>query len=80
MRLLFQEPPDMCLTLNQNLKLFIASCSEELGTFPRIGELSKASNDQGSLELGLSQWKVDTLTAVKELRSMILKVWLVLLH
>lgn len=41
--------------------------SEELGTF------SKASNDQGSLELGLSQWKVDTLAAVKELRSMILK-------
>ncbi|KAE8125898.1 hypothetical protein FH972_020663 [Carpinus fangiana] len=47
--------------------------SEEFGTFPRVGELSKASNDQGNLELGLSQWKVDTLAAVNELRSMILK-------
>ncbi|XP_062157685.1 uncharacterized protein LOC133865314 isoform X2 [Alnus glutinosa] len=72
-----EEREDFIAALESRF-LFLAAdarstLSEELGTFPRIGELSKASNDQGSLELGLSQWKVDTLTAVKELRSMILK-------
>ncbi|GAV87235.1 hypothetical protein CFOL_v3_30661 [Cephalotus follicularis] len=51
--------------------------SEESGIFPGLWENSEASNVQGSLELGLSQWKVQGLAALKvgaaELYSMVLK-------
>ncbi|KAK7861431.1 hypothetical protein CFP56_011201 [Quercus suber] len=47
--------------------------SEESRTFLSLGEFSKTSNDQGSLEFGLSQWKLHALSAMKELRSMMLR-------
>ncbi|KAJ8753701.1 hypothetical protein K2173_026377 [Erythroxylum novogranatense] len=51
--------------------------SEESGTFPGLWGTSKASNGQVSLELGLSQQKVQAFAALKlgvaELQSMILK-------
>ncbi|KAM3750809.1 hypothetical protein ACB098_04G062100 [Castanea mollissima] len=46
---------------------------EESRTFLSLGDLSKTSNDQGSLEFGLSQWKLHALSAMKELRSMMLR-------
>lgn len=47
--------------------------SEESRTFLSLWDLSKTSYDQGSLELGLSQWKVHALAAMKELQTMILR-------
>ncbi|XP_039011061.1 uncharacterized protein LOC120140078 isoform X2 [Hibiscus syriacus] len=51
--------------------------SEESGTFPGLWENNNISNIQNSLELGLSQWKVQVLAAGKvgtaEFQSMILK-------
>ncbi|KAK2979086.1 hypothetical protein RJ640_022568 [Escallonia rubra] len=51
--------------------------SEASGSSPRAWESSEASDSQGSLELGLSQWKVQAGAALKfgtvELRSLILK-------
>uniref|UniRef100_A0A5B6ZAE0 Uncharacterized protein n=2 Tax=Davidia involucrata TaxID=16924 RepID=A0A5B6ZAE0_DAVIN len=51
--------------------------SEESGTFPSSWASSKTSNSHGSLELGLSQWKVQAVSALRvgaeELRSIILK-------
>ncbi|KDP30731.1 hypothetical protein JCGZ_15532 [Jatropha curcas] len=51
--------------------------SEEIGTFPGTWELPEFSNDQGSLEHGLRQWKGASLDALKlglgELQSMFLK-------
>ncbi|XP_004301233.1 PREDICTED: uncharacterized protein LOC101312837 [Fragaria vesca subsp. vesca] len=51
--------------------------SEESGSFEDLLEFSEPSDGQNSLELGLSQWKVQALTALKvgaaELRSMFLK-------
>jgi hypothetical protein len=54
------------------------SYSEQSGTFPGLWELSKTSDDQGSLGIGLSQEKVQALAAQKlgaaDLQSIILKV------
>ncbi|KAG4137339.1 hypothetical protein ERO13_D07G065800v2 [Gossypium hirsutum] len=51
--------------------------SEESGTFPGLWEHNNISNIQNSLELGLSQWKVQVLAAGKvgatEFQSMVLK-------
>ncbi|KAA8542917.1 hypothetical protein F0562_024069 [Nyssa sinensis] len=51
--------------------------SEESGTFPSSLASFKTSNSHGSLELGLSQWKVQAVAALRvgaeELRSIILK-------
>ncbi|XVF09372.1 hypothetical protein REPUB_Repub07fG0087200 [Reevesia pubescens] len=51
--------------------------SEESGTFPGLWENNNISNIRNSLELGLSQWKVQVLAAGKvgaaEFQSMILK-------
>ncbi|XP_021801039.1 uncharacterized protein LOC110745260 [Prunus avium] len=51
--------------------------SEESGSFQGLLEFSEPSDAQHSLQLGLSQWKVQALTALKvsatELRSMFLK-------
>ncbi|XP_050256713.1 uncharacterized protein LOC126702125 isoform X1 [Quercus robur] len=47
--------------------------SEESRNFLSLGDFSKTSNDQGSLEFGLSQWKLHALSAMKELRSMMLR-------
>ncbi|GMI76594.1 hypothetical protein like AT1G73470 [Hibiscus trionum] len=51
--------------------------SEESGTFPGLWENNNISNIQNSLELGLSQWKVQVLAAGKvgaaEFQSMVLK-------
>ncbi|XP_021907688.1 uncharacterized protein LOC110822002 isoform X2 [Carica papaya] len=51
--------------------------SEELGNFPGFSENSGSSNFEGSLEVGLSQWKVQAVAALKvgakELQSMILR-------
>ncbi|XP_022738836.1 uncharacterized protein LOC111291399 isoform X4 [Durio zibethinus] len=51
--------------------------SEESGTFPGLWESNNISNIQNSLELGLSQWKVQVLAAGKVgaagLQSIILK-------
>ncbi|KAK3020728.1 hypothetical protein RJ639_046012, partial [Escallonia herrerae] len=51
--------------------------SEASGSSPRAWENSEASDSQGSLELGLIQWKVQAGVALKfgtvELRSLILK-------
>ncbi|KAK3025918.1 hypothetical protein RJ639_041308 [Escallonia herrerae] len=51
--------------------------SEASGSSPRAWESSEASDSQGSLELGLSQWKVQAGAALKfgtvKLRSLILK-------
>ncbi|CAL9031768.1 unnamed protein product [Prunus brigantina] len=50
---------------------------EESGSFQGLLEFSEPSDAQHSLQLGLSQWKVQALTALKvsatELRSMFLK-------
>ncbi|ONI09455.1 hypothetical protein PRUPE_5G239500 [Prunus persica] len=52
--------------------------SEESGSFQGLLEFSEPSDAQHSLQLGLSQWKVQALTALKvsatELRSMFLKL------
>ena len=56
--------------------------SEQSGTFPSSWENSYTSDGRGSLELGLSQWKVQAIAALKvgaeELSSVILKVLLFL--
>ncbi|CAN0904040.1 hypothetical protein LINGRAHAP2_LOCUS22857 [Linum grandiflorum] len=52
--------------------------SEESGTFPGLWESSKPIDGQGSLELGLSTWKLQGLGALKEvveeLQPIILKL------
>lgn len=57
--------------------------SEESGTFPGLWENNNVSNIQNSLELGLSQWKVEVLAAGKvgaaAFQSIILKVFILLL-
>ena len=63
-----------------DLKFSLHSCSEESRTFLSLGDFSKTSNDQSSLEFGLSQWKLHVLSAMKELRSMMLRVQLVILQ
>lgn len=67
-----------------NSKLVFRICSEESGALPKSWENSKASTSHGNLELGLSQWKVQAVAALgagaRELRSIILKVWLLLLQ
>ncbi|KAG8488104.1 hypothetical protein CXB51_018279 [Gossypium anomalum] len=54
-----------------------STLSEESGTFPGLWENNNISNIQNSLELGLSQWKVQVLAAGKvgatEFQSMVLK-------
>ncbi|KAH7851363.1 hypothetical protein Vadar_010585 [Vaccinium darrowii] len=51
--------------------------SEESGTLPSSWESSKISNNHGSLEVGLSQWKVQASSALRvgaaELRTVFLK-------
>ncbi|KAM7479585.1 hypothetical protein LguiA_027798 [Lonicera macranthoides] len=51
--------------------------SEDFGNFAASWERSKTSDSQSSLELGLSQWKVQAVAALKagavDLRSMIVK-------
>ncbi|CAI0472824.1 unnamed protein product [Linum tenue] len=51
--------------------------SEESGTFPGLWELSKPLDSEGGVELGLDQWKVQGLGALKhvveELQPIILK-------
>lgn len=80
-----------CLTRSFSLrkyfdisKLVFRICSEESGALPKSWENSKASTSHGNLELGLSQWKVQAVAALgaraRELRSIILKVWLLLLQ
>lgn len=53
-------------------------CSEASGVFPGLWENSEVSEAKGSLELGLSKWKVELLAALQvgatEVQSMILKV------
>lgn len=55
-----------------------ALCSEESGTLPSSWESSKISSSHGSLEVGLSQWKVQASSALRvgaaELRTIFLKV------
>ena len=63
-----------------DLKFSLHSCSEESRNFLSLGDFSKTSNDQGSLEFGLSQWKLHALSAMKELQSMMLRVQLVILQ
>ncbi|XP_010537512.1 PREDICTED: uncharacterized protein LOC104812180 [Tarenaya hassleriana] len=50
---------------------------EESGIFPGLWESSELSDVKGSLELGLSKWKVELLAALKvgavEVQSMVLK-------
>lgn len=62
------------------LHLLQEYASEESGVFPGSWENSEASDAQNSLELGLSQWKVQALAAFNagavELKSMMLKVYL----
>ena len=57
--------------------------SEESGTFPGLWENNNISDVQNSLELGLSQWKVQVLAAGKVgavgFQSMILKVFILFL-
>ena len=53
------------------MDLFPSFYSEELGA-----SRSSTSDTEGGLELGLSGWKVQALSALKELRSMILKVFI----
>lgn len=59
------------------LHLLQEYASEESGVFPGSWENSEASDAQNSLELGLSQWKVQALAAFNagavELKSMMLK-------
>ncbi|XP_031280072.1 uncharacterized protein LOC116138507 isoform X1 [Pistacia vera] len=59
------------------LHLLQEYASEESGVFPGLWENSKAIDIQNTLELGLSQWKVQGLAFMKvgaaELKSMILK-------
>lgn len=54
------------------------SCREESGNYPGLLDTCTASDGQGSLQFGLSQWKVQSLAALKvgaeDLRSIILKV------
>ncbi|XP_060969399.1 uncharacterized protein LOC133036712 isoform X3 [Cannabis sativa] len=47
--------------------------SEELEAFPGLLEFSGASNAEGGLEFGLSRWKVQALSALKDVRSVVLK-------
>ncbi|XP_062111021.1 uncharacterized protein LOC133822635 isoform X2 [Humulus lupulus] len=47
--------------------------SEELEAFPGLLEFSRTSNAEGGLELGLSRWKVQALSALKDVRSVVLK-------
>ncbi|ESR54572.1 hypothetical protein KPL70_007569 [Citrus sinensis] len=60
------------------LHLLQEYASEESGVFPGSWENSEASDAQNSLELGLSQWKVQALAAFNagavELKSMMLKL------
>lgn len=60
------------------LNLLQEYASEESGVFPGSWENSEASDAQTSLELGLSQWKVQALAAFNagavELKSMMLKL------
>ncbi|XP_031280074.1 uncharacterized protein LOC116138507 isoform X3 [Pistacia vera] len=60
------------------LHLLQEYASEESGVFPGLWENSKAIDIQNTLELGLSQWKVQGLAFMKvgaaELKSMILKL------
>lgn len=64
------------VVMNSNESL--PPCSEESARFEGLLEFSEPSDPQNSLEFGLSQWKVQALTALKvgaaELRSMFLKV------
>lgn len=54
-----------------------ALCSDESGTLPSSWESSKLANSHGSLEVGLSHWKVQAASALRvgaaELRAVILK-------
>lgn len=54
--------------------------SDESGTFPGLWENNNISNIQNSLEVGLSQWKVQVIAAAKVgaagFQSMILKVFI----
>lgn len=64
------------------LSLLTYPCSEASGIFPGLWDSSQASEVQGSLEVGLSKWKVELLAALEvgasEVQSMILKVCLLL--
>lgn len=64
------------------MNLLTCLCSEASGIFPGLWDSSQASEVQGSLEVGLSKWKVELLAALEvgasEVQSMILKVSLVL--
>ncbi|KAF4404511.1 hypothetical protein G4B88_005897 [Cannabis sativa] len=53
--------------------MYLSSCSEELEAFPGLLEFSGASNAEGGLEFGLSRWKVQALSALKDVRSVVLK-------
>ncbi|KAH9724665.1 hypothetical protein KPL70_007569 [Citrus sinensis] len=57
--------------------MHVFDITEESGVFPGSWENSEASDAQNSLELGLSQWKVQALAAFNagavELKSMMLK-------
>lgn len=55
------------------MDLLPSSCSEESGNSPGLLEFSKQSN-QASLELGLSQRKVQAFSTLKDFWSVILKV------
>ncbi|RXH77180.1 hypothetical protein DVH24_023454 [Malus domestica] len=70
------------LTVLESRFLFLAAdarstISEESGNFEGLLEFSEPSDGQHSLQFGLSQWKVQALSALKvgaaELRSMFLK-------
>ncbi|XP_062111022.1 uncharacterized protein LOC133822635 isoform X3 [Humulus lupulus] len=50
-----------------------STLSEELEAFPGLLEFSRTSNAEGGLELGLSRWKVQALSALKDVRSVVLK-------
>lgn len=58
--------------------MFLISFSEESGVFPGLWDNLKASDNQNSLEVGISPWKVQALAALKvaavELKSTIFKV------
>lgn len=65
--------------LEVEIFLFLADnfSSEASGIFPGLWDSSQASEVQGSLEVGLSKWKVELLAALEvgasEVQSMILK-------
>ncbi|XP_027341698.1 uncharacterized protein LOC113854719 isoform X1 [Abrus precatorius] len=61
------------LELEIFLNLLHYDSPEELGHYPGLLDVSSASEGQGSLQHGLSQWKVQSKSGMEDFRSIILK-------